>query len=210
LQFVDLGEYYEYSKLGFEQALADHDSLFVSSFFVDIGYYFKYIGDFQKSLIELNRAEKIALKNNYREILVYTYTALGTVYLDVSFYERALEYHSKSLEIKEEIGESPLSISISYNNIGLVYYKIGDTDKAEEYYNDAINLKLQEGDTSSCISTYINLGLAFSEQNNIDKYDKAIDYFQKAIVLAKKHNVFYRIGFSYNGLAKGVCGSAAI
>jgi tetratricopeptide (TPR) repeat protein len=46
------------------------------------------------------------------------------------------------------------------------------------------------------------LGLAFSEQNNIDKYDKAIDYFQKAIVLAKKHNVFYRIGFSYNGLAK--------
>jgi tetratricopeptide (TPR) repeat protein len=124
------------------------------------------------------------------------------VYLDVSFYERALEYHSKSLEIKEEIGESPLSISISYNNIGLVYYKIGDPDKAEEYYNDAINLKLQEGDTSSCISTYINLGLAFSEQNNIDKYDKAIDYFQKAIVLAKKHNVFYRIGFSYNGLAK--------
>jgi signal transduction histidine kinase/Tfp pilus assembly protein PilF len=182
--------------------LADHDSLFVSSFFVDIGYYYKYMGDFQKSLIELKRAEKIALKNNYREILGYAYTALGTVYLDVSFYDKALEYHSKSLEIKEEIGESALSLSISYNNIGLVYYKIGDPDKAEEYYNDAINLKLQEGDTSSCISTYINLGLAFSEQNNIDKYDKAIDYFQKAIVLAKKHNVFYRIGFSYNGLAK--------
>jgi hypothetical protein len=30
LQFIDLDEYYEYSKLGFEQALADHDSLFVA------------------------------------------------------------------------------------------------------------------------------------------------------------------------------------
>jgi signal transduction histidine kinase len=201
LQFVDLNKYYEYSKLGFEQALADHDSLFVASFLVDIGYYFKYVGDYQKSLIELKRAENISIKNNYKKILSYSYTALGSVYHDLGFYERALKYHTMSLAVKEEI-DNGNGLSTSFNNIGLVYYKIGDPDKAEEYFNKALMLKLEEGDTASCITTYINLGLAFAEQDDEVKYQKAIDYFKKAIVVAKKYEVFYRVGFSYNGLAK--------
>jgi len=106
-----------------------------------------------------------------------------------------------SLSVKEEI-DNGIGLSTSFNNIGLVYYKIGDPDEAEEYFNKALKLKLEEGDTASCITTYINLGLAFAEQDDEVKYQKAIDYFKKAIVIAKKYEVFYRVGFSYNGMAK--------
>jgi signal transduction histidine kinase len=201
LQFTSLDEYYEYSRLGFEQALADHDSLFVASFLIDIGYYHKYVGEYQKSIIELKRGEIIAEKSKNRKVLGYAYSALGGVFHELGLYDKALDYHSKSLEIKKELGNSR-RLGVPYNNIGLVYYKIGIAEKAEEYFNKALEIKLANGDTLSCIITYINLGLAFSDQDDQSKYQKAIDYFKKANILARKYNIFYRIGFSYNGLGQ--------
>ncbi len=200
LQYIDLESYFDYSKIGLELALSDNDSLYVSSFLIDIGYYYHYVNDFRRSLLELRRARDISIKNNYKRNLALVYTALGTVYHDNNLYDSALFYHSKSLSVKEELGNIS-DIGASYNNIGLVYYKIDDQQRAEEYYNKALQIKLNLNDSARCIKTYINLGLVYSEMDDPVMWAKAISSFKTSIRFAYKYDNLYHLGASYNGLA---------
>lgn len=200
LQYENLEEYYNYARLGLEQALADDDSSYVSTFLLDIGYYHKFKGQYQKALNELSRARIISETKGYTKTLSNIYTGLGAVYHDLGFYDKALEYNSKSLNIKEQLGLVS-EVGTSYNNIGLIFYKIDDHEKAIEYYKKSLKIKLESGDTSRCILTYINIGLAYSESDEREKRNQAIDNFKIANTLAIKYNQKYRLGYSYNGLA---------
>jgi signal transduction histidine kinase len=200
LQYENLEEYYNYARLGLEQALADDDSSYVAAFLVDIGYYHKFRGQYQKALNELSRARIIGEAKGYTKTLSNIYTALGAVYHDLGFYDKALEYNSKSLNLKEQLGLVS-ELGTSYNNIGLIFYKIDDHEKAIEYYKKSLEIKLQGGDTSRCILTYINIGLAYSESEERDKWRMAIENFKTANKLAIKFDQRYRLGYSYNGLA---------
>lgn len=200
LQFKDLEEYYEYSKLGFEQALADNDSNYVATFLIEIGYYHKYKGEYKKSLSNLERAKLIAERKDLPRSLTAVYTALGSVYHDLGLFDKALAAHSKSLQLKEEFGNRQ-EVGVSYNNIGLIYYKLDAPEKAIEYYDKALAIKLEFGDTARSVRPYINKGLAYAESEFPDKHEKAIENFKKAIELAKKYNRLGTVGYSYNGLA---------
>ncbi len=208
LQYTDLEQYLEFSQHGFELALAHNDSSYVTIFLIDIGYYYKYKGNYRKALEEFKRAERIAFEKDYKSLLSFAYTALGSVYHDLSDYDKALDYHTRSFKIKEE-QESNIGMGNSYNNIGLVYYKINDQERALEYFQKSIDFKLQAGDTSSTIVPYINIGLSYAEyaledstNSQKEKLKKANENFRKANVLAKKYHELYRIGYSYNGLAR--------
>lgn len=200
LQYENLEEYYNYARLGLEQALVDDDSSYVAAFLLEIGYYHKFKGQYQKALNELSRARMIGEAKEYTKTLSNIYTGLGAVYHDLGLYDKALEYNSKSLNLKEQLGLVS-EVGTSYNNIGLIFYKIDDHDKAIEYYKKSLNIKLEGGDTSRCILTYINIGLAYSESEEREKRNLAIDNFKIANSLSIKYNQKYRLGYSYNGLA---------
>ncbi|MDZ7606312.1 MAG: tetratricopeptide repeat protein [Cyclobacteriaceae bacterium] len=202
LQYENIEEYYDYAKLGFEQALADQDSNFVSAFLIEMGYYFKYKGNYQMALNDLKRSLIICEKNNYLVNTAKTYTALGTVYHELGFYDKALDCHSKSLIIKEKLGDRA-GIGVSFNNIGLIYYKIDDPHRAIDYYERSIAIKLEFGDTSKCIVPYINLGLAYSAQKMEGRGNRqAILNFKRAIDYSIKYDQQHRLGFAYNGIAQ--------
>jgi signal transduction histidine kinase/tetratricopeptide (TPR) repeat protein len=200
VQYTDLSEYLDLSREGLEYSRLLGDSLYVAYFLIDVAYYHKYTGKFKEALQELKRAERIARRNHFEKVQSYCYTALGGVYLDVSLYQRALEFHLLSLKIKENSNDI-FDLSASLNNIGLVYYKIDDAGRAEEYFTRSLNIKLQQGDTMRCIGTYINLGLTFAERKDGESHKKAINYFKQAITLARRYEVAYRVAFAYNGLA---------
>ena len=201
LQYDKVDEYYEYAKMGFEQALADQDSNFVSAFLIEMGYYFKNKGDYPTALNHLKRALVISEKNHYLDNTAKAYTALGTVYHELGFYDKALELHSKSLVIKQSLNDKA-GIGVSYNNIGLIYYKIDDPKRAIEYYEKALQIKLESGDSSKCIVPYINLGLAYSAQKMEGRgIHESINNFEKAVKLAIKYDELHRLGFAYNGIA---------
>ncbi len=202
LQYQSNEEYFKYAKFGFEQALAEQDSNFVSAFLIELGYYYKFQGDYQKALNELKRAAIISEKKNYTVNIAKVYTALGIVYHELGFYDKALNYNSKSLLIKEKLGDKA-GIGVSYNNIGLIYYKIDDPQKAIEYYEKSLAIKLESGDTSKCIVPYINLGLAYSAQKMDGRGNRqSIFNFKKAIDYSVKYDQLHRLGFAYNGIAQ--------
>ena len=193
--------HHKYAQDGLEYALAAGDSLYVSQFLIELGYYHKYRGSYQEALNNFNRAIFITTKNEYKSLLGVAYTGLGALYHELSLYDKALDYHSKSLAIKEEIGNKR-NLGVSYNNIGLIYYKIDDPEKALEYYIKSLDLKLELGDTALCIVNYVNIGLANLGLSNDDSEINAVQSFRIAIKLAHKYQIFHRMGFAYNGLAQ--------
>ncbi len=61
-------------------------------------------------------------------------TIIGNNYNGIADYDKAIEYHKKSLDIKLKIlGEEHSDVAISYNNIGSAYNSKGEYDKAMEW-----------------------------------------------------------------------------
>ena len=156
-------------------------------------------GDYQKSLIYLEKAHKKRPKNT--DVL----TDLGTAYLMLND-QKAKKYFKKALEIDDSILEA------NYN-LGMIYAKLGMRDEAIKYYGRAsalyeaappifynyanIQLKsnnLQEAkamyvqylDNSDTIANaYNNLGLTYVQLGEVEN---ASENFKKAMAINPKHS----------------------
>ncbi len=199
--YINNEKYLKYSRAGLEYALAEGDSSYISTFLIELGYYYKFGGSYQEALNNLFRSVKISKKNGYNILLARAYTGLGSVYHELSIYDKALDFHSKSLSLKEASGNKS-GLGVSYNNIGLIYYKIDDPVRALEFYVKSLNFKLLKGDTAECAINYINMGFVYSELQDVNSQSKAVESFKLAIELALKYNELYRLGYAYNGIAK--------
>ena len=126
--------------------------------------------------IPINRDE--SFKSKRGNLLSYG----GILYWYKGNLDAALEYHSQSLAIGEEINNE-LSILNSLNNIGLVYQSKGNLDKAIEYYSRALEISMKL-DLKHRISTNLsNLGNVYSLKGDLDK---ALEIQQKSLEIRKQ------------------------
>ncbi len=114
------------------------------------------------------------------------YNSLGQQFSFIGNYDKAIEYHEKSLAIRLKVhnDQHPLT-GVSYNNLGSVWGKKGEYDKAIEYHEKslAIRLKVRGDQHSSTGISYNNLGLVFYKKS---EYDMAIAYFEKSLAIGLK------------------------
>ncbi len=95
---------------------------------------------------------------------------------------KALECHSRSLKIREEIGDNR-GISESLNNIGIIYDKQGDIPKALECYTKGLKL-LEEIDDKKGIAYLLNnIGSLYLTQNNMAR---AVEYHTKSLKIREE------------------------
>ena len=64
---------------------------------------------------------------------------LQLVYPDLGQYQKAIEYHTKALEIAKEIKDIDWE-SKSYTNLGNSYESLGQYEKAIEYHTKALEI----------------------------------------------------------------------
>lgn len=121
-------------------------------------------------------------------------------------YSKSLEYHFKSLEIKENLlkNDDPL-IADCCNCIGIVYFHQNNFTEAIKYYEKALNiLKLTPNDNqlkiSACLS---NIGLVYRTEK---KYLKALDYYNQVLQIGLQYlpndhrdfgEIYHNIGALY-------------
>lgn len=130
-------------------------------------------------IAERNKEQYPELKKQIKFILNNT----GLAYDYLGNYDKALEYHYKSLLTREEEGDKK-SISTALNNLGLVFYHLKDNNKAIEYYQRAIDVKREIGYENDLDRITINLGLCY---NNIGEYSAAIGQFDQAFSICKEN-----------------------
>lgn len=128
-----------------------------------------------------NKSIELGLKGTNKRSIAITYNNLGAEYIQNGDLQKATEYLLKSLSIREEINDQKGIANIS-SNISVLYKELLKYDEAIIYGNTAITtyrqlgLKIEEG------RVCVNLGLI---ENRRKHYDKAEQYFDKALALFK-------------------------
>lgn len=122
-------------------------------------------------IVQRNQKTNPELKKQIKFIL----NNAGIAYMQLGNYDKALEFHYQSLQIREEEGDKN-SVRNALNNIGLVFYNLSDYDRSIQYYLKAIDLSKELNDFKGQERVFSNLGLCY---NQLGKFEEAIKSFQE-------------------------------
>lgn len=137
----------------------------------------------------------------YIEAESYALNSLGTIYRNVSHYEKALETHQKAKELAELVGNVELEV-ISLNMIGVVYRRMDFIKPALDYHKKALDIANTIKDPSKTLKTSIAVS-----QNSLGNiyltlklYDLAIKEFEKSLVIEREANNRLGLAINYQNL----------
>lgn len=166
----------DYSMQAYEWAIARGDSLNMVTSARRIGQLYNRMEKPKETLGILLYVLPIANRNNFKEEQKRILNNLAIAYVYQAEYDKALEYHFKTLAMREEDGDIG-EIAISLNNIGLVYFKLRNYPKALEFYTRALQFLEKVEDKSFLGQQLINIGLCYNQLKN---YPEAFNNFKKA------------------------------
>lgn len=159
-----------FSLLAVDQARLDRDSLEIVRAYNANGWARMRLGT-SLCIPDFEYALEIAERNDYQDQIKFLLNNLAIAHNDFANYDKALEYHFKSLQFRQEEGD-PLDISIAYNNIGTVYINLKDYENALNYFQQCKDLKEKNGIKYDIDRAYINIALT---HYNLGNYQEALN-----------------------------------
>jgi tetratricopeptide (TPR) repeat protein len=130
------------------------------------------------TLLSAERAADLSRRINYKIGEGAAYNVAGIGYWVNGELDKAMEYHLKSLKIREDIGDKN-GIAQSLSNIGMLC----NGEQALEYYNKSLRITDEIGDERGSGATAQKIGIIYW---NKGEYDKALSYYEKSLKVAKK------------------------
>lgn len=151
----------------------------------DYCHFYRGLSFFKKKMFK--EAENEFLKTSENSGLAPVIKAqLGSIALEQSQFEKALNYYKAIEKIPEE--EFVLiSISNIKHNIGLCYLHLQNFTEAEQYLSASISLYEKKKDTLELVGAYGDIATLYYEQY---KDNLAIPFYEKAYQFAKKVDDF--------------------
>ena len=156
----------------------------IGTFYHRLNYFDKaleYYFESAKLFTGLN--DKAGIANCYNNI-ANAYASKGELTLNTDYYERAISYHLKCIELRKLTDSAQLSNS--YNNIGISYMYNGQYQEALNYYDKALKIysAVPEG-RGGVDMVMMNLGdiylkMALKEGNK-EYFDKSLYYFKNRL-----------------------------
>jgi tetratricopeptide (TPR) repeat protein len=122
----------------------------------------------RKKLSEKNRAE--------------IHGCMGSIYLELSKYEKALSRYTAALEIAKKIKDLKSTSKYMYQ-IGSIYYKKGDFDTALGQYCQALEISDKIGDDKGKANSLHQVGVIQQIKGN---YEAAFDNVKKSLEIKEK------------------------
>ena len=148
--------------------------------------YFKF-GETSKSIEFLHAAIEKYRNTSDKQGEVYTLVAMGDVFTVIGETEKAIQTFSDALKISREV-KFDMTERDCLNKLGDIYTDFGDYERAEIYYKQSADIIFQYKNVSSSFGL-INLGkISFYKR----EYEKALEYFQKALETARSEE--HRLG----------------
>jgi tetratricopeptide (TPR) repeat protein len=196
---------FQFKSLEIKEEIEDKKGMAASYNNIGIIYHFK--GDYDKALEfqlkSLEIKEEIGDKNG----MAYSYNNIGLIHwnkgdsqLDKNIqwaeYDKALEFHFKALETREEIGDKK-GVAGSYNNIGLIYAYKDHYDKALEFYFKSLKIKEELEDKNGMATSYNNIGIIHYNKSD---YDKALEFYFKSLKIKEEIGDKNGMAMSYDNI----------
>lgn len=161
----------------------------------NVGIIYMEQGDYINAQKAFEEALEIHLKTQFFSGIAADLSNLGTIAYHQAHYEDALDYHSRSLYIKEEMGDKQ-GMAISLIHVGLNANMLEDTS-ATSYYQNSLELFTEVGDQKGISEALSSLGRDAALNNN---YDKATEYYTQALRIAKETGAAMAVRISLVGM----------
>lgn len=166
------------------RVFGDDNECMVKSF-IRLSLYYEEKGQHEKALRYCDMMVKIGEKREQdmnKELLFELYATVGSMYLKIGQYEKAILYHKDALKVCEEIfgSEHPLAAKL-YDDMGHANLEMRNLDMALECYNEGLRIKMkviEEGCHVDMGVSYENIGKVYKAMG---KDSDAIENFKKAI-----------------------------
>lgn len=107
---------------------------------------------------------------------------IGGIHLNKNNFPLALDFHQKSLQILEKLGDQK-GIVASLNNIGLALQFQGKYGQALDYHQRSLRLKQQLNDQSGAAISLNNIALIYQYQG---QYAESLNYFRQSFDIRTK------------------------
>lgn len=121
---------------------------------------------------------------------------LGLIFASQNQYEKALEYYTRSLDMRLKLGDEK-AIAATLLNIGNIYTNLSQYEKAREYYTRSLDIHRKQNDPEDLTLSLNNLGVI---NYKLGDYEKALDYHARALELRQKSGNQRAIAQSFNNL----------
>jgi tetratricopeptide (TPR) repeat protein len=147
--------------------------------------------DLQKAVKYVEEGSRIAMKNNYHEVVAEGYYWLPLHYYFVlGDFRRAMEYLEEGLEFARKVGLMTYSGSLMADR-ALLYAHAGDLQKAVDSAEEPMQTSKKTGDLNSLWIALAALGEAYRV---IGEWDKAYEYYVQSLETAERMHVnWYRL-----------------
>lgn len=137
-----------------------------------------------------NEALKLAETEQFEVEMGTAYLNIGTAYIILGDYVKAMDYFVWAKSVFEELPKTPKTeseidsgIGRTLASMGIVFSEQSNYAKALQYYLEAAKVYEKLSDKGSTSKVYNNIGVAYKSQG---EPEKALKYFLKAIEIQKE------------------------
>lgn len=131
----------------------------------NIGELHIYLNQLTEASTYLDQALSLALKNNDKRAIAYSYKGMGIVKYQQKQYESALDYLTRAEKLWKELGEIR-SLIQTYHELAEVYQKLKLYDKAERYLSISMEMASLIKAQDLLVNNYLKLSRLDSAKGN--------------------------------------------
>ena len=154
----------------------------------------EFFKDRDKSLSLTKEALSLSKQIGFNRGTIKLYAFLGTYYESIDDFEKVTDCAFNIIQLCERL-KITYKLGDAYNMLGVVHKEWDDYEKSIFYFKKALAVSRDKRDSSS---GYNNIGTALS---NAKRYDEAIEYHTKALLLDLKMNDLPGVQTDYCNLA---------
>jgi serine phosphatase RsbU (regulator of sigma subunit) len=154
----------------------------------------KIVAAAEKNLkdVSLTSTEKFTFKKS----LALALNSLGIIFYNKGESFKALDYYTRSLEIRTKIGDKK-GIAATLNNLGTVYQGQAENDKAIDYYTRSLEINEEIRDQKGEANCLGNIGRIYQE---LADTLKAIDYQTRSLKIRESIGDKRGVAIAYSAL----------
>ncbi len=125
---------------------------------------------------------ELAKRENKYEHIAHLLNQIGVAWLLLGKINKAKRYFENSIVYFDK-SENSIEITKPINNLGLIYSEYNDnTDKAMEYFQKGLEISRKYDSMDNMVNLLNNIGEMYIRK---DEYEKAKDYMEKVVEIAK-------------------------
>jgi len=196
-QYTDILKSLEYLNKAVDFFKKHNNPQLLGNVYHTIGSVYEQTQQIDKALEFYNKSLEISEKLNDKWTTLANYLGLEGAYYKNKNYKLSEEFRNKYIAISKELGKE--------EELGLMYAAFGhryeDTDKneAEKYLLLSNNILEKFRSSTSLKSLFFNNNTLGYMYYNKKDFDKAMDYFQKAVDIAESGNIIDKemLGLAY-------------